>query len=183
MTAAHLFYVFAGMSVLAALSVVFMKNPVSSAFSLVMVFFGFAAQYALLGAHLIAAFQILVYTGAVMVLFIFVIMLLNAGVPSPDLSHSHWIFRAFLGACGLGLMGVFVWIFRESSFNPVIGPFTVESIEAHGGNTRVLSEVIFSDWLFPFELTSVLLLSAVVGVVAIAMRKKPETSRKRGLVK
>ena len=79
------FYLFAGLAIACSLLVILKKNPVASAFSLVMVFFSFAGIYALLDAHLIAALQILVYAGAIMVLFIFVIMLLNADVPSFDL--------------------------------------------------------------------------------------------------
>src|SRR4051812_15743844 len=83
------FYVFAGLAIACSLMVIFKKSPVSSAFSLVLVFFAFAGIYALLDAHLIAALQILVYAGAIMVLFIFVIMLLNADMPSFDLGRSH----------------------------------------------------------------------------------------------
>src|SRR3954454_15123932 len=78
------FYLFAGMAVACALLVILKRNPVASAFSLVLVFFSFGAIYALLGAHLVAALQVLVYAGAIMVLFIFVIMLLNADTPSFD---------------------------------------------------------------------------------------------------
>ncbi len=92
-----IFYFFAGLAIACSMLVILKKNPVSSAFSLVMVFFSFAGIYAILDAHLIAALQVFVYAGAVMVLFIFVIMLLNADVPSFDLGRSHLLLRIFSG--------------------------------------------------------------------------------------
>ncbi len=87
------FYLCAGLAIACAVLVVFKQNPVSSAFSLVLLFAAFAGIYATLGAHLIAALQILVYAGAIMVLFIFVIMLLNADEPSFDMKRSHPFLR------------------------------------------------------------------------------------------
>lgn len=165
------FYIFAVLAVAFSLLVVFKKNPVASAFSLVMVFFSFAGIYAILGAHLIAALQVILYTGAIMVLFIFVIMLLNADTPSFDFGRSGLPLR--IGALAMGgiLLAVFTWAFKNSqSFAPK-GPYTIESIEAAGGNTQVISELLFSEYILPFELTSVLLLAAIVGAVAIAKRK------------
>ena len=83
------FYIFAGLALACSFLVILKKNPVSSAFSLVLVFFAFAGIYAMLDAHLIAALQVLVYAGAIMVLFVFVIMLLNADTPSFDMGRTH----------------------------------------------------------------------------------------------
>src|SRR4051812_40701528 len=83
------FYLFAGLAIGFSLLVALKSNPVVNAFSLVMVFFAFAGIYALMAAHLLAALQILVYAGAIMVLFIFVIMLLNADEPSFDMGRTH----------------------------------------------------------------------------------------------
>jgi NADH-quinone oxidoreductase subunit J len=165
------FYVFAALAIACSLLVVLKKNPVASAFSLVVVFFSFAGIYALLDAHLIAALQILVYAGAIMVLFVFVIMLLNADVPSFDLGRSHLGVRAVGAALSLALLAMFVWAFKESPNGLTPGPFTPERIEAAGGNTRVVSELMFSEYILPFELTSVLLLGAIVGAVSMSKRK------------
>lgn len=165
------FYIFAALAVACALLVVLKRNPVASAFSLVLVFFCFAGIYALLDAHLIAALQILVYAGAIMVLFIFVIMLLNQDVPSFDLPRSHITIKIGAAIGALALFGAFVWAFQHTPAPTPIGGFSPEKVEAAGGNTRVLSELMFSDYLLPFELTSVLLLSAMIGAVAIAKRK------------
>lgn len=165
------FYIFASLAVICSLMVILKKNPVGSAFALVLVFFSFAGIYALLDAHLVAALQILVYAGAIMVLFVFVIMLLNADVPSFDLGKSHIGSRVFAGFVAFLLFGLFVWAFRNSSLPHGIAEFSKERIEASGGNTQVLSELMFSEYILPFELTSVLLLGAIVGAVAIAKRK------------
>lgn len=165
------FYFFAGLAIACSLLVILKKNPVASAFSLVMVFFSFAGIYALLDAHLIAALQIFVYAGAIMVLFIFVIMLLNADVPSFDLSRSHVLLRILSGILCFAVFCLFVWAFKESPQTIAGGEFTPERIEAAGGNTQVLSELMFSEYILPFELTSVLLLASIVGAVAIAKRK------------
>src|SRR3954470_23179547 len=97
------FYIFAGLAIACSVLVVFKKNPVASAFSLVLVFFAFAGIYALLDAHLIAALQILVYAGAIMVLFIFVIMLLNADMPQMDIKRSPLWFKGLVTVLALGL--------------------------------------------------------------------------------
>ena len=166
------FYLFAGFAVAFSLLVVFKKNPVASAFSLVMVFFAFAGIYALLGAHLIAALQILVYAGAIMVLFVFVIMLLNADTPSFDLGRSHWGLRLAAMILCLVAFGLFTWALKESPLPIFRGPFSPEQVDAAGGNTQVLSELMFSEYILPFELTSILLLGAMIGAVAIAKRKE-----------
>ncbi len=165
------FYGFGGIAIACALLVILGKSPVSSAFSLVMVFFSFAGIYALLDAHLIAALQIFVYAGAIMVLFIFVIMLLNADVPTFDLGRTHLGIRIVAGSISLATLLIFIWAFKETPLTAPVAQFTPENIEAAGGNTQVVSELMFSEYLLPFELTSVLLLAAIIGAVAIAKRK------------
>jgi NADH-quinone oxidoreductase subunit J len=165
------FTILAGLSIACALLVVFKKNPVSSAFSLVLLFACFAGIYAMLGAHLIAALQILVYAGAIMVLFIFVIMLLNADEPSFDMARSHPLLRVLVGVFCVILLGFFVWAQKKSDLGLAKpGTFTLAAIEGAGGNSKVVAQLMFSKYLLPFELTSVLLLAGIVGAVAIAKR-------------
>jgi len=165
------FYAFAGLAIAFALLTVLKKNPVASAFSLVMVFFSFAGIYAMLGAHLIAALQVLVYAGAIMVLFIFVIMLLNADAPSLDMVRTPMWLKASTGVLGIVLFGVLVVSFKNSSITGVHGNLPESQVEALGGNTQVVSELMFSEYILPFELTSILLLVGIVGAVAIAKRR------------
>jgi NADH-quinone oxidoreductase subunit J len=165
------FYSFAALAIACSMMVVLKKNPVASAFSLVVVFFAFAGIYALLDAHLIAALQVLVYAGAIMVLFVFVIMLLNADAPSFDIARSHILVRMAAIVAAVFLFSVFVWAFKNSQYLAPVANFTPDNIDKAGGNTRVVSELMFSEYILPFELTSVLLLGAIVGAVAIAKRK------------
>ncbi|MGE0616613.1 MAG: NADH-quinone oxidoreductase subunit J [Bacteriovoracia bacterium] len=165
------FYAFAILAIACALLVVFKKNPVSSAFNLVFVFFAFAGIYAMMDAHLLAGLQVLVYAGAVMVLFVFVIMLLAADVPSFDFLRPHKGLQAMIGAAGIGFFCLLVWAFKNSGEFKSLGKHTAEVVKNGGGNTKVISQLMFSEYVLPFELTSALLLGAIVAVVAIAMRK------------
>jgi NADH-quinone oxidoreductase subunit J len=166
------FYLFSGLAIGFALNVILQKNPVSSAFSLVMVFFAFAGIYACLQAHLIAAIQILVYAGAIMVLFVFVIMLLNEDTPSVDLIKGSKTLRILSISVSVVFAFSLIYMFKNATPTQASGPFTVTAIQEGGGNTRVISQLMFSEYLLPFELTSVLLLTAVIGAVAIAKRKQ-----------
>jgi NADH-quinone oxidoreductase subunit J len=167
------FLIFAGLAIACSLMVVLKRNPVASAFNLVVVFFAFAGIYGMLGAHLVAALQVLVYAGAIMVLFVFVIMLLNSDVPSFDLGRTHIGLKVGGAAASAALFALFVKAFQMSGKPAIEGVATPQAIEAAGGNTKVLSEMMFSGYILPFELTSVLLLGAIVGAVAIAKRKPP----------
>ncbi len=164
------FYMFAGAALAFSLMTVLKKNPVASAFSLVMVFFSLAGIYASLGAHLLAALQILVYAGAIMVLFVFVVMLLNSDSPSFDLRRTPASFRVAAGIVCIGLLGLFVKVFKSAPQTAPIGAFDRSAVDVAGGNTQVIAELMFSEYILPFELTSVLLLAAIVGAVALAKR-------------
>lgn len=166
------FYALGGLAIACALLVVFKKNPVASAFNLVLLFAAFAGIYATLDAHLLAAIQILVYAGAIMVLFVFVIMLLAADEPSFDMGRSHPFIKGSVGVACLLLLVAFVWAQKKSAMGVAPGKFTVAAIEASGGNSKIISQLMFSEYVLPFELTSVLLLAAIVGAVAIAKRKQ-----------
>ncbi|MBI4924746.1 MAG: NADH-quinone oxidoreductase subunit J [Bdellovibrio sp.] len=165
------FYLFAGIAIAFSLFVVFSKSPISSAFSLIVVFFCFAAIYALLEAHLIAALQILVYAGAIMVLFIFVIMLLGADKEVLDFKKSSVFLKcSAVLFCGIGVCG-FAWVLFHSPILIGTGPHSLEKIKMVGGNTRAISELLFSEYVLPFELTSILLLVGIVGCVVLVKRK------------
>jgi len=172
------FYLCAGTAIAFSLLVVLKKNPVASAFSLVMVFFAFAGIYAMLDAHLIAALQVLVYAGAIMVLFVFVIMLLNVDLPSLDFGRAHFALKSGAAVMGVLLLGTLVWALKESPLPTIRGTHTLEAIANAGGNTRVVSQLMFSEYILPFELTSVLLLAGIVGAVAMAKRKYSPAQQK-----
>lgn len=172
------FYIFATAASLLALRVVTAKSPISSAFSLVIAFFFVAGIYVLMEAHFIAAIQILVYAGAVMVLFVFVIMLLNADLKTADFVKGKAV-QAGSAIFAIVLFCLFVHLLKKGEITTVRGVFTTEKIQELGGNSQVLSQVLFSDYILPFELTSVLLLVGIFGSVALAKRAK--TKRQLGV--
>ncbi len=159
------FYIFATISVVAALFVVSFRNTLSSAISLVVALFGVACLFAMLEAHFLAAMQVLVYAGAIMVLFIFVIMLLNLG--RSELLKIKMSFASVLGIlCGAYLAVMLV--FRLGYLSTPFRKITSEDYGTVAGVGRLL----FTDYLIPFELTSILLLVAIVGAIALA-KKEP----------
>jgi NADH-quinone oxidoreductase subunit J len=165
------FFAFAVIAVVGSLMVVLKKNPVASAFALVLVFFSFAGLYAVVGAHLVAALQILVYTGAIMVLFVFVIMLLNQDAPNLDIKESSGLFKGIAALGILGLMSTLIsTVLRARGIQPT-GTLTEDKIVELGGNLRVVSELLFSEKLFQFELISFLILGAIVSSVALSKRQ------------
>jgi NADH-quinone oxidoreductase subunit J len=156
------FYVLAAASMAAALGVVLAPNPVHSALSLVVTLFFIAIGYVALQAHLVAALQIIVYTGAVMVLFLFVIMLLNLQADPKE--APHWVQKIGTGALAAALAAVVAWTAVRAAGD------TGVALAADFGTTKALARVLFRDYAVAFELTSVLLLVAVVGAVVLAKR-------------
>lgn len=168
------FYLIAFITILAALRVVIGRNAVHSALWLVLVFFCFGGLYVLLRAEFVAAIQIIVYAGAIMVLFLFVIMLLRVD-RAEELLSRHRIQRMVGVILGIALLAgvgitVLVDILPGKS-----GDKSLEAVTAQaGGNTQALAQALFTDYLLPFEATSVLLLAAIVGAVVLAKRKRGE---------
>jgi NADH-quinone oxidoreductase subunit J len=160
-----LFLLFAIVAVVCAINVVVQRHPISSALSLVGVMVSLAMLYLQLGAEFIAAAQVIVYAGAVMVLFIFVIMLLNAGA---EARQGRSLVASVLGGplliALLGLVAYFVQ--RWYSDNPVVkfGGFT-------GGTPLAIGRALFTTYLLPFEITSLLVLIAIIGAVVLARKE------------
>jgi NADH-quinone oxidoreductase subunit J len=166
MTEAVLFYLFSLVAVLAGFSVVVSRNPISSAMSLVVAFFFLAANYVLLDAHFVAVIQLLVYAGAIMVLFIFVIMLLNLreGAPTPVLELSR---RALFALAVAGLLGVGL----IAGLDVVTSDMPAGLPEGFGTIADVGRALFMGKYFLPFEVVSVLLTVAVVGAVVLAKRE------------
>lgn len=160
-----LFIVFATVAVVCAFNLVFQKHPISSALSLIGVMGSLAVLYLLLGAEFIAMAQVIVYGGAVMVLFIFVIMLLNAG--SEKASSKAW----FAQIAGIPLLLAFVALlgFLIRSFLPAMR--AVEFGSWVGGTAEQIGKVLFTEYLLPFEVISVLILIAILGAVVLAQKE------------
>jgi NADH-quinone oxidoreductase subunit J len=166
-----LWWVFASVAVGGGLGMVTRKSPVASLLFLVLTFFALAAIYVLLGAHFIAATQIIVYAGAIMVLFLFVIMLLNLGHDyRSDLRGGLWIVVGFVAA---GVIGWLVW----RSYGATGGVVQRDGAQAIAASVEQLNAVgalaqpLFRDYLVPFELVGILLLVAIIGAVLLAKRR------------
>lgn len=176
-----LFLVIGGLTFLAALMMVFSRSPLNSALYLILSFFFMAGLYLLLRAEFIAMIQLLVYAGAVMVLFLFVIMILNVEKEKKEEFLSHPARRIFGLALAVIIMPFIGLAVSTNLINGVggslwgaQGSYTPEVV-AHINNTKSVASLLFTDYILPFEITSVLLLAAMVGVVYLAKReiKKP----------
>lgn len=159
------FLVFAAIAVISAVNVVLQRHPIASALSLIGVMGSLAVLYLLLGAEFIAMAQIIVYAGAVMVLFIFVIMLLNAGAEvRRGRSWTAQVFGIPAIIALVALMGFFIEHgFADAGFVK-FGNFT-------GGSAQSVGYALFTDYLLPFEVTSVLILVAIVGAIVLARKE------------
>jgi NADH-quinone oxidoreductase subunit J len=157
-----LFSLFAGIAVAGAIALIVAREPIHSALSLILVMVSLAALYLLLGAEFIAAVQIIVYAGAIMVLFVFVIMLLNAGV------EERTNFSRLTKYAGLPLA---VFLALELGYWLVRGSHGPAQTEVSSASTRELSHLLFGSFVLPFELTSILILIALLGAVVLARKE------------
>ena len=165
-----LFYVYAAVLVGAALGVILSRNPVHAALFLVLAFFTSAVLWLLLEAEFLGIVLVLVYVGAVMVLFLFVIMMLDINVAELRAGFTRY---APLGALVAGLMiaeiAYVVW-YRHLGFDLAGG---APPLPAGISNTKSLGAVLYTDYALPFQLAAVVLLVAIVAAIALTMRRRP----------
>jgi NADH-quinone oxidoreductase subunit J len=155
------FIVFGGICLTAAVNLLVQRHPINSALSLIVVMAALAVLYLLLGAEFVAAIQVIVYAGAIMVLFVFVIMLLNAGVEEHTFG-SHVALRfGFPGVVILAGLVIYSLMNRQSATETV-------TVGAMYGPPVEIGRLLFHDFLLPFEVTSVLILIAIMGAVVLA---------------
>jgi NADH-quinone oxidoreductase subunit J len=161
-----IFFIFGALCIAGALNLLLQRHPINSALSLIVVMTSLAVLYLLLGAEFLAAAQVIVYSGAIMVLFTFVIMLLNAGEEERTRGSRAAYIVGFPGVASL--LGLLTYIFlsiRTPLGNAQLGGGTLVT-------TSDLSRVLFRDLLLPFEVTSVLILVAILGAVALARKEE-----------
>jgi NADH-quinone oxidoreductase subunit J len=159
------FFVVATCAIATALFVVIQRNPMMSAIALIANFFCLALLYLLLHAQLLAALQIVVYTGAIMVLVVFVVMLLNLGDES-RLSEKFDVKRIAAVILSAGFLVELLYIVVSNGTQRSLAP------EAeHNGTVEAMGSAMFTNFLLPFEVTSLLLLAAVVGAVVLAKKR------------
>jgi NADH-quinone oxidoreductase subunit J len=155
-----LFLFFGTICVAGAINLLVQRHPINSALSLVVVMAALAGEYLLLGAEFVAAVQVIVYAGAIMVLFVFTIMLLNAG--EEERSKGSRI-ALLLGVPGVTIGGVLVaWMLLRHSGTQTVAMY------AQPGDPRAIARLLFHDFLLPFEVTSILVLIAIMGAVVLA---------------
>ena len=159
-----LFLVFAIIAVVCAINVVVQTHPISSALSLVGVMGSLAVLYLLLGAEFIAAAQIIVYAGAIMVLFIFVIMLLNAGAETKR-GRSYMVQLTGVPLL-IAFLGLTAWFVQR-----MYGAEGVRFGGFQGGSPQQIGKTLFTTYLLPFEITSILVLIAIVGAIVLARKE------------
>ncbi|MGH9690989.1 MAG: NADH-quinone oxidoreductase subunit J [Candidatus Acidiferrales bacterium] len=162
-----LFFICALLAVLGAVLLILAREPIHSALSLILVMMSLAVLYLLLGAEFIAAVQIIVYAGAIMVLFIFVIMLLNAGTEE----RTNWSKIAKIAGVPLALLLMLAIAYFLS--RAPVGAAIANGAGApanEGISTRALSMALFQRYLFPFEATSILILVAILGAWVLARK-------------
>lgn len=157
------FVYFSGIILLTALLVVVLRNPIYSALSLLVMFFHVAGLYVTLHAEFLAAVQIIVYAGAILVLYLFVVMLLN--VKREEQYSRQGVAALFLGVVLLTEAGLLV-VSRGLTVAPPMPAGEAKTV----GNTESIGEVLYSTYLFPFEIASLILLAAMVGAVILTKK-------------
>jgi len=164
-----LFYFFAALAIVASLLVIAQRNPVYSVLLLILSFGALSGLYVLLDAPFVATIQIIVYAGAIMVLFLFVVMLLNAPHEETDFDErTHPMLRPgpmrFGAVLALGLIAELAWALARSAPRSTFSNAPITSVSAIG-------RTLFTDYAFQFEVTSVLILVAMLGAVLMARRE------------
>jgi NADH-quinone oxidoreductase subunit J len=166
--ASILFYVLSSLALGFALMVVLAKNPVHSVLYLILTFFTLSGHYVLLNAQFVAAVNIIVYAGAIMVLFLFTIMFLNMNADNEQ--HKSGVARLAAGVAGGMLLVILVGVLKDVN----VGGADAATYTSQVGMVRDLGQVLYTKYLLPFELASVLFLSAMVGAVMLGKREAGE---------
>jgi NADH-quinone oxidoreductase subunit J len=165
-----LFYVFASIAVVASIGVVVARNPVGSLLFMTVALFSISGTFVLMEAHFLAAIQMIVYAGAIMVLFLFVIMLLNLG---HDLGQDlRWGLYSVVAAAVVGGMGGLLGLQFGGAVGATAtaGAAEIQAALAEHGAVGAIARPLYTTYVVPFEITGILLLVAIVGAVVLAKR-------------
>ena len=165
------FYVLSFVLISSGLSVITSRNPVTAALSLVLAFFNASGIWLLLQADFLAIALVLVYVGAVMVLFLFVVMMLDINLDK--LREGFWDYLPMAGFIGLLMMVEMVMVFKTKPFTlaPITEPISNTS------NTEMIGNTLYSNYVLPFELASVVLLIAIVSAIALTLRDRKDSKK------
>ena len=164
-----IFIIFGALALGGALNLLFQRHPINSALSLVVVMMSLAVLYWSLGAEFLAAAQVIVYSGAIMVLFVFVIMLLNAGEEERTGGSSAAYSVGIPGAVAIFCLLSFVFLKERGALGGVnVGGYLTGAVD----NIAEVSAMLFTKLLLPFEVTSILILVAILGAVVLARKEQ-----------
>ena len=163
-----LFIIFGLLAVAGALNLLFQRHPINSALSLIVVRMSLAVLYWSLGAEFLAAAQVIVYSGAIMVLFVFVIMLLNAGEEERTHGSKIAYIAGIPGAAAIFCLLSFVFLSEKTQLGKTqLGGYLTSAVS----NISEISHTLFTSLLLPFEVTSILILVAILGAVVLARKE------------
>ena len=165
------FFVLSFVLIASGLSVITSRNPVTAALSLVLAFFNAAGIWLLLQAEFLAIALVLVYVGAVMVLFLFVVMMLDINLDK--LREGFWDYLPMAGFIGILMMVEMVMVFKTKQFNLP----TLSETLPNASNTELIGNTLYSDYVLPFELASVVLLIAIVSAIALTLRDRKDSKK------
>ena len=165
------FFVLSLVLIASGLSVITSRNPVTAALSLVLAFFNAAGIWLLLQAEFLAIALVLVYVGAVMVLFLFVVMMLDINLDK--LREGFWDYLPIAGFIGILMMVEMVMVFKTKQFNLP----TLSETLPNASNTELIGNTLYSDYVLPFELASVVLLVAIVSAIALTLRDRKDSKK------
>jgi len=164
-----LFYLFSGVLTVSALMVVAARNPVHAVLFLILAFFNAAGLFVLLGAEFLAMLLVIVYVGAVAVLFLFVVMMLDVDFASLKQGFTRYL---PIGAA-VSLVFLSELVFFEVTNKIQLPPAKTEAIE----NTRAIGLVLYTDYFYPFEVSGLILLVAMIGAIVLTLRHRPDAKR------
>jgi NADH-quinone oxidoreductase subunit J len=172
-----IFYVFAAVTVLSALMVITSKNPVHSVFFLILAFFNSAGLFVLLGAEFLAMTLVIVYVGAVAVLFLFVVMMLDINFAELRAGFLRYL-PLGAGVAALLLAELSIVFYRSLALPSALAPVR-QAIPMSGdmSNTKAIGEVMYTWYLYPFQLSGVILLIAMIGAIVLTLRSRPHVRR------
>ena len=165
------FFLLSFVLIASGLSVITSRNPVTAALSLVLAFFNAAGIWLLLQAEFLAIALVLVYVGAVMVLFLFVVMMLDINLDK--LREGFWDYLPISGFIGILMMVEMVMVFKTKQFNLP----TLSETLPNASNTELIGNTLYSDYVLPFELASVVLLIAIVSAIALTLRDRKDSKK------
>lgn len=174
--AAAFFYLFAFIMVASAFMVIAARNPVHSVLFLILAFFNGAALFLLTGAEFLAMILLVIYVGAVAVLFLFVVMMLD--VDFAELKRGALQYAPVGALVGLILLGELIVVFAGSMFKPELGQGAVPIPDlAERTNTAALGDILYTDYVFQFQIAGIILLVAMIGAIVLTLRHKPNVKR------